>query len=118
MKAGWTYDAISQKFDSIMDHYDVERRLHVVYEELLRDVSLNGMLLLDAGCGTGWFSREAARRGATVVSLDCGKNLLRETRQKGLNLLVAADAALMPIRDGSFDVVVSSECIEHTRSTS
>jgi len=99
-----------------MDHYDIERRLHVVYEELFRDVSLKGMLLLDAGCGTGLFSREAARRGATVVSLDCGKNLLLQTRRKGINLLLAGDAARMPIRDGSFDLVVSSECIEHTPS--
>jgi 2-polyprenyl-3-methyl-5-hydroxy-6-metoxy-1,4-benzoquinol methylase len=102
--------------DSIMNRYDVERRLHVVFEQLLQDVSLKGTLLLDAGCGTGLFSREAARRGATVVSLDCGKNLLQETRRKGIDLLVAGDAAGMPIGNATFDVVVSSECIEHTPS--
>jgi 2-polyprenyl-3-methyl-5-hydroxy-6-metoxy-1,4-benzoquinol methylase len=114
VKAPWTYDSISQQFDSIMNRYDVERRLHVVFEQLLSDVSVEGMSLLDAGCGTGLFSREAARRGARVISLDCGKNLLRETRRKGIDLLVAGDAARMPIRDGCFDIVLSSECIEHT----
>lgn len=116
MNAPWTYDLIAQEFDSIMNRYDVERRLTVVFDQLLDHLDLKGHLLLDAGCGTGLFSVEAARRGATVVSLDYGKNLLRETRRKGITSVVAGDAARMPVRDGSFDIVVSSECIEHTPS--
>jgi 2-polyprenyl-3-methyl-5-hydroxy-6-metoxy-1,4-benzoquinol methylase len=112
----WTYDLIAQDFDSIMNRYDIERRLDIVFEQLLRGVSLKKALLLDAGCGTGLFSVEAARRGARVVSLDCGPNLLRETRRKGITTLVAADAARMPISDACFDIVVSSECVEHTPS--
>jgi SAM-dependent methyltransferase len=116
MTDAWTYDLIAQEFDSIMNRYDLERRLDVVFEQLLADVNLKGSRLLDAGCGTGFFSVHAARRGASVISLDIGKNLLRETRQKGIPAVVAADAARMPIREGSFDIVVSSECIEHTPS--
>lgn len=116
MKPKWTYDLIAQEFDSVMNSYDVERRLQVVFEQLLEQVDLKGRLLLDAGCGTGVFSVEAARRGANVVSLDCGKNLLRETRRKGISAVVAADAAKMPIGDAVFDIVVSSECVEHTSS--
>jgi 2-polyprenyl-3-methyl-5-hydroxy-6-metoxy-1,4-benzoquinol methylase len=116
MRVSWTYDLIAREFDSIMNRYDLERRLQVVFDQLLADVDLRGTSLLDAGCGTGFFSARAAQSGARVVSLDVGKNLLKETRRKGLASLVAGDAARMPIRDGSFDVVVSSECIEHTPS--
>lgn len=112
----WTYDLIAEEFDSIMNRYDVERRLNVVFDQLLDHLDLKGRRLLDAGCGTGLFSVQAAKRGATVVSLDCGKNLLRETRRKGITAVVAGDAARMPVRDGAFDVVVSSECVEHTPS--
>jgi 2-polyprenyl-3-methyl-5-hydroxy-6-metoxy-1,4-benzoquinol methylase len=112
----WTYDLIAQDFDSIMNRYDAERRLNMVFEELLLGVSLKQALLLDAGCGTGLFSVEAARRGARVVSLDCGRNLLHETRRKGIMKLVAADAAKIPVRDSTFDLVISSECVEHTLS--
>lgn len=118
MHAQWTYDLIAEEFDSLMSRYDVERRLDVVFEQLLHHLNLEDTLLLDAGCGTGLFSAEAARRGATVVSLDCGKNLLRETRRKGIMSVVAGDAARMPMRDASFDVVISSECVEHTPSPS
>jgi 2-polyprenyl-3-methyl-5-hydroxy-6-metoxy-1,4-benzoquinol methylase len=116
VNAHWSYDLIAHEFDSIMNRYDVERRLSVVFDQLLQELDLRRQLLLDAGCGTGLFSAEAARRGATVVSLDCGKNLLRETRRKGVISVVAGDAAQMPVPDGSFDIVVSSECIEHTPS--
>lgn len=116
MEQQWTYDLIAQDFDSIMNRYDVERRLDMVFEQLLLHVNLRNALLLDAGCGTGLFSVAAARRGARVVSLDCGVNLLRETRRKGITTLVAADAARIPVRDATFDLVVSSECVEHTPS--
>ena len=116
MKGSWSYDLIAQEFDSIMNHYDLERRLQVVFGQLLADVNLKGSRLLDAGCGTGFFSVQAERLGANVISLDVGKNLLKETRRKGVHAVVAADAARMPIPDGYFDVVVSSECIEHTPS--
>jgi ubiquinone/menaquinone biosynthesis C-methylase UbiE len=114
--SAWTYDHIAGEFDSIMNRYDLERRLRVVFEQLLSKVILKDKLLLDVGCGTGFFSSAAAERGARVVSLDLGKNLLVETRRKGIDLVVAADGARMPIPDSSFDVVISSECIEHTAS--
>lgn len=116
MTQRWTYDLIAPEFDALMNQYDLERRLQVVFDQLLAEVDLRGTLLLDAGCGTGFFSARAARAGARVVSLDVGKNLLRETRRKGIASLVAGDAARMPIREAMFDIVVSSECIEHTPS--
>jgi 2-polyprenyl-3-methyl-5-hydroxy-6-metoxy-1,4-benzoquinol methylase len=99
-----------------MNRYDLERRLTTVFDDLLGHVGLEGKLLLDAGCGTGYFSAEAARRGARVVSLDCGINLLYETRRKGIARVIAGDVTRLPISDSEFDVVVSSECVEHTVS--
>jgi 2-polyprenyl-3-methyl-5-hydroxy-6-metoxy-1,4-benzoquinol methylase len=112
----WTYDLIAGEFDSVMNRYDLERRLSTVFDELLGGTDLHGRLLLDAGCGTGYFSVEAARRGAKVVGLDCGINLLRETRRKGIASVLAGDVTRLPIDDGAFDIVVSSECVEHTVS--
>jgi 2-polyprenyl-6-hydroxyphenyl methylase/3-demethylubiquinone-9 3-methyltransferase len=86
----------------------------VVFDELLGGVDLHGQRLLDAGCGTGAFAARAVERGARVVAADVGPNLLRLAREKGATAVVATDVTRMGLADATFDVVVSSECIEHT----
>ena len=110
------YDTIASDFDLIMNHYDLQRRLEVVFDQLLKEISLDGRKVLDAGCGTGHFSKWALDRGAQVVSLDIGVNLLKEARKKGITNPVGGDVMRLPFADAAFDVVISSECIEHTPS--
>ena len=110
------YDTIASDFDLIMNHYDLQRRLEVVFDQLLRETPLDGRKVLDAGCGTGHFSKWALDRGARVVSVDIGINLLKEARKKGILSPVAGDVTKLPFADATFDVVISSECIEHTPS--
>jgi SAM-dependent methyltransferase len=108
------YDTIASDFDALMNPYDLERRLEVVFDGLLGGRSLSGLSALDVGCGTGAFSLAALARGARVTSLDIGVELLRRTRSKGAPRVLAGDAAALPFADASFDLVISSECIEHT----
>ncbi len=108
------YDTIADDFDSIMNTYDLRRRVEIVFDELLSGVDLRGRRVLDAGCGTGPFSVEANRRGARVTSLDIGARLLAITRRKCATSCIQASADAIAIEDASFDVVISSECIEHT----
>jgi 2-polyprenyl-3-methyl-5-hydroxy-6-metoxy-1,4-benzoquinol methylase len=110
------YDAIAEDFDRIMNHYDLRRRLETVFDTLLRNHDLTGHTLLDAGCGTGWFSLWACRRGAIVTSLDIGPRLLEQVRRKCDARTVQGDVLALRFGDGAFDVVISSECIEHTRN--
>lgn len=110
------YDSIASDFDTIMNHYDLQRRLEVVFDQLLRETDLKGSKLLDAGCGTGFFSGRSLAAGADVVSVDIGPNLLLEARKKGITKPVASDVTKLAFGDNTFDVVISSECIEHTPS--
>src|SRR5689334_16582643 len=43
---------------------------------------LTGKRLLDAGCGTGAFAIEAARRGADVVAVDLSRQLVELARRR------------------------------------
>ena len=108
------YDTIAESFDQVANPYDLQRRLEVVFDELLGDQDLRGKRVLDVGCGTGWFSQRAMARGASVVSLDIGERLLHEVRSKCQSSLVAGDACHLPLASDSFDFVVACECIEHT----
>jgi ubiquinone/menaquinone biosynthesis C-methylase UbiE len=108
------YDSIAGDFDALMNPYDLRRRLEVVFDDLLGAEPLTGRRVLDVGCGTGHFSLAATARGAEVVSVDIGIELLRTARGKGVGRVVTGDAGALPFPGSSFDVVVSSECIEHT----
>jgi SAM-dependent methyltransferase len=108
------YDQIADVFDAIMNRYDLERRLEVVCGELIEAHELHGRLVLDVGAGTGWFSQRAEQMGANVVALDIGQRLLRAVGEKCRARRIAADACRLAFADESFDIVMSSDCIEHT----
>ncbi|CAG1066626.1 demethylmenaquinone methyltransferase / 2-methoxy-6-polyprenyl-1,4-benzoquinol methylase [uncultured bacterium] len=111
---GLFYDRFASEFDRKMNMYDTEKRVRVVFESLLGKGEIKGKKLLDAGCGTGWFSARAAELGAAVTSLDVGENLLKEVRKKCVSTRVVGDVTALEFGDGSFDVIVSSDVIEHT----
>ena len=108
------YERIADRFEGLDHPADVRRRLSVVFDECLGGVSLANARVLDAGCGYGVFSAAAARRGATVVSVDIGPRLVALARARGGGHGVVADACRLPARDNSFDVVIASEMLEHT----
>lgn len=107
------YNTIAEEFDSKMNMYDTNKRLSVIFHELLNE-DLSGKKLLDAGCGTGWFSRKAVERGAVVTSMDIGQKLLNEVQKKCSSNCVAGSILEIPFSNNTFDIVVSSEVIEHT----
>ena len=98
-----------------MNRYEVNKRLALVFDRLLGADDLRGKAFLDAGCGTGLFSAAAAQRGAQVISLDVGEKLLAEVALKCKSDRVVGDLAALPFGDAAFDVVLSTEVVEHLR---
>ena len=80
---------------------------------VLRLAPQPGERILDLATGTGWTSRLVARRGAKVVGVDLGEDLIRaaqeRARAEGLTIEYrVADAESLPFEDGEFDAVVST----------
>lgn len=73
--------------------------------------------VLDVGCGTGWFTRQAQTRARQVVGLDIDGDALALARRRSAELagiaraaearFVLGDAVRLPFADRSFDKVLS-----------
>lgn len=76
-----------------------------------------GMRVLDVGCGNGFTCGEFLKRGCQVVGIDLGEkgiSLARQTYPDGrFELLAADDRLLENLREPPFDLVVSTEVVEH-----
>ena len=108
------YDKFADRFDNVMDMYDTCRRLEVIFNEFLVTENLEGKRLLDAGSGTGWFSKWAVDRRTAVTSLDVGLSISRKVGEKCKTDRVAGSICQLNFKKESFDIVLSSEVIEHT----
>jgi magnesium-protoporphyrin O-methyltransferase len=82
---------------------------------------LRGARLLDAGCGTGALSIDAARRGARVVAVDISPTLIQiaDARlppdvSRGAIQFVAGD--MLDPTLGKFDFIVAMDSVIHYRS--
>jgi SAM-dependent methyltransferase len=70
--------------------------------------------VLDIGCGTGLNLEELRGRGVRrAVGMDIAAAALTHCRARGLRVLVRGDGGRLPFLDGSFDVVVALDLIEH-----
>lgn len=108
------FDSLKDDFESFMDDYDVEQRIFLIFNILLKKIPLSGKKVLEVGCGTGRFSERIYREGAQLTIVDIGESLVRNVKHRLGCEGIVADACELPISDQSFDVVISSECIEHT----
>lgn len=109
------YDSISDKFDQIMNMYDTQRRIEVIFDEFLKHQSIDHLSLLDGGCGTGFFTSAARARNAHVIPLDISPKLVKKTLQKNsLNKGICGSLLELPFKSNTFDIVISSDVIEHT----
>ena len=72
--------------------------------------SLEGATLLDVGGGPGYFADAFTTAGATYFSIDVDSDLADES---GRSRRVVGTGVQLPFRDEAFDVVYSSNVLEH-----
>lgn len=70
-----------------------------------------GRSVLDLGCGNGVYLREMRARRIMAVGCDLSLGMLRSASPH--RPLVNADATSLPLRDGSFDVVLAPHMLYH-----
>ena len=83
---------------------------------------LTGKRLLDAGCGTGAFAIEAARRGAQVLAIDVSPSLIKIARERSQGqmpegTIIYEVGDMLDSQLGIFDHVVAMDSLIHYHQT-
>ena len=100
--------AITLGHPSYVWGFGQERRLGLIR----RYVPLEDRKILDVGCGLGMYVRAFRRFSQDVHGVDIDTEKAVLARQELPNICVAS-AEYLPYPDGTFDVVLSHEVIEH-----
>jgi SAM-dependent methyltransferase len=108
------YEDLWNRLPQELDYPDLELRL-----QFLLANAREADRVLDLGCGDGPFAAELASRVAGVTGVDVAEGAVARARMRAPELefrRVELDGPL-PFDDGAFDLVWSSEVIEHVADT-
>ena len=116
-------------FDQVASTYDLWYQDHVgklvdklecalVFKHL---IPARGSLILDAGCGTGIYSRRLAKKGNYVVGLDASEEMLQIANNKQIHEgpvieYIKGDLHYLPFKDKIFDSIVCIAALEFCRN--
>jgi 2-polyprenyl-6-hydroxyphenyl methylase/3-demethylubiquinone-9 3-methyltransferase len=112
----YCHERLGEAFRTALSAYDTQRRIEILVDKFLGQERLEGRSVLEVGAGLGFFSDRIQRLGGLVTATDIGAHLVEEVRRRVGCRSECVDALSLIEYFGrqSFDVVLSSECVEHT----
>ena len=106
------HHAYREQFELEDTHWWFQGRRAVIWALLRRAGTAQDLRLLDAGCGTGRNLLEFGRLG-TTQGVDFSPDALEFCRQRGLKDVSQGRIEDLPFEDGSFDLILATDVIEH-----
>ena len=109
------YDRIAADYEThYSDEWSVEYRRRFIYEPMFAGLTLDGMQVLDAMCGSGQTTSYLLTRGASVTGLDISNEVI-DTFQSRWTRANAVKRSLLDsgLPDNSFDCVAVVGGLHH-----
>ncbi len=117
-KRAWTAWQEFDTHDAVSQHSTVTAYVRPLNLERIRIFSQmvnsigQGLNILDVGCGDGVISEPIAKLGNTVASVDL-PTITMMCHKRKISMVLSGDAENLAFSDGSFDLVLASEVVEH-----
>lgn len=109
------FEEIGDDFDKFMSPYDVQQRIHLIYDNLLKKSLIQpDSDIIEIGCGTGKISEALVKTYKNLTVSDISEKLTNHTAERLQIKGLSFDCTDIPLPNNSYDAVISSECIEHT----
>ncbi len=113
------YDSFADKYAAGVD----QRPFHIYYERpgtwSLLPKQLEGMNVLDIGCGSGWYAEQLIKAGCHVIAIDVNAHMVEVTQKRlqGSGKIIQADLdkPLDFFSSESFDIVVAPLVIHYLK---
>ena len=123
MKSRGKKDRKSTSWGSVADWYEDHLKDSGTYHEtviapnLIRMLgALNGVRVIDIGCGEGFISRQIVAQGASVVGVDIAEELILRAREHGgATYYVASAEDLRMLAEPLFDVALCVLAIQNIK---
>ncbi len=111
--AGYHWDKIS--YHILKRNAFILARYNNVISLIEKNAGMKGQAVLDVGCGDGVLSHLLAKKGLRVSGIDYTVEAIEFAKGKAQGAIEfkVGNVYELPWDDGSFDVVVSSDVIEH-----
>ncbi len=106
------YRDLAEMYAVEMDHWWFAGKRALFRRLLGARLERPGLRILDVGCGTGAAAVDFGRYG-WICAADRSRDALAFVRSRGVENVVASDAAKLPFAESSFDIVLAFDIIEH-----
>lgn len=118
-KIAAAFGRAAPRYDAIASYQQATgQQLFNILETTLASNQITSPLrVLDAGCGTGFFSQQLKKQGYHVTALDLSSGMLDIAKSKGAaDDYLCADMEAIPVNSQRFDVVFSNLSIQWCES--
>ncbi len=107
------FDPLAEDYENMRKELAWDPFPHI--QDAFKDISFEGLQILDAGCGTGECTRWFQAQGAQAVGLDISPEMCFQAAERSENIFYLTHdlSEKLPFEDGRFDGIVALGCLEY-----